>query len=97
MNKENYNELVSFESQLPEDGKLKLPDEVFEKLKISGNKNLLITLSVNSRLHAEKNGVDPDLFDKIQSVQSIPSEVVAEFFEGKGSLAEGNFTERAVY
>ena len=97
MNKENYNELFSFESELPDNGKIQLPAEEIDKLKFAGVENILITVSINSKLSAIKNGIDPDLFDKIQSVQSIPSEVVAEFFAGKGSLGKSDFSERAVY
>ena len=94
MNEENLSELFSFESDIDEDGNIKIPKDKFASFKQKGFSQIKINVYADSKKLAENLGYDSNLFDEIKNMQSLPDSVVLDLLMCKGKLTGRNFENR---
>ncbi len=92
MVKSNLIEIYSCDSEINDDGTLKLSADDIINLRDKGVKNVRLVL-FSHPFSEENNKIDKELFQTIVSKQTLPDEVVYEFLQSKGSLAGKNFSK----
>ena len=94
MNSEKNSELFSFESEITDNGEVIFPAEKLKQIKNKGYSKIKISVFGDAKKAAVDTGINPILFEKIQSMQSLPQIVVFDFLKSKGSLRNSDFTKR---
>ena len=97
MNDEKYSELFSFESEIKENGEIDFPTDTLKTLFHNGFSEIKVSVFGDAKKIAEKNGVDPLLFEKVKSVQGLPDYAVLDMLMAKGSIADSEFINRIKY
>ncbi len=88
MNKENISEIYSFISDIGDDGSLDIPKEKLLELKNKGFVQVTLLVLGESKLAAEKQGIDQNLYENIKKTQKIPGEIALDFLNTKGEIKD---------
>lgn len=97
MNDDAISKLLSFNTEIKNDGTIEYPIEKFKKLSEQGFEKIKICVYGDSKNVALQIGINAELFEKIKSIQSLPDLVVLDFLKSKGSLTNSNFKERILF
>lgn len=97
MNDDSLAQLFSFNLSLNSENKLEFPEEKFAELYRKGFREVKISVSGNIFEAAELTGVDPESLKQICEIQGLPTNVVFDFLNAKGSLKNTNFETRIRY
>ena len=97
MNNNNQTKLFSYNTDIPDNGKINIPSERFIELKEKGFSEIQISVYGNARKAAIEMGYDLELFEKIRSIQSLPENVVFDFLKTRGILFKSKFEKRITF
>ena len=94
MNEDNLSELFSFETNIDDDGNVKIPMDKFVSYKQKGFSEIKIVVYADSKKLAENLGYNSKLFEEIKNMQSLPDSVVLDLLICKGKLSGKNFENK---
>lgn len=91
---ENLTELCSFNIDLKKNKNLEIVNKEINKFIDSGYKT--VTVKIYGSFSVESGNFDNDkkLFENIKNLQSLPDNVVYDFLNCKGSLADSDLMKR---
>ncbi|MBU2491346.1 MAG: hypothetical protein KJ571_01895 [Bacteroidetes bacterium] len=87
MIKDDLSELGSFEIKLRQNENFEISAEKINSLIDSGFKTVIVKLYGSSKKAAANLGHNETLFENIKKVQSLPDNIVYDFFESKGKIS----------
>lgn len=93
MDEEKSKLLLSFESEIKNDGSFEIPKEKLYELRKSGTSRIKVDIFSNP----VKDKVNRELFEKVKNLQSLPDEVVYGFLTCKGSLSDTDFNKKVKF
>ena len=91
---EELTELRSFNIDLQKGKNFELDSAEINKLVDSGFKTVTVKIYGSSKLAAGNLGNNEKLFENIKKMQSLPDNVVYDFLNCKGSLADIDLSKR---
>ncbi len=97
MDDEKLTKIFNYESEIEDDGSIKIPKEDIKLLKQKGYNKLHVVLFGSALDAADDQGIDMISFGKIRDLQTLPETVVLDFLKMKGKLNNTNFSERVKY
>jgi len=95
MSDENLSVIHKFETEIEEDGSIKIPKEELKSLREKGFGKINVVVLGSSGKAVQYKGYDESLFRKIKEVQVLPDDVVLGFLNVKGKLSGSEFEKRA--
>ena len=91
---EELTELSSFNFDLQKGEKLEFDADEINKIAESGFKTVTVKIYGSSKQASGNLGNDEKLFENIKKTQSLPDNIVYDFLNCKGSLAEIDLLKR---
>ena len=94
MSEEDFTELRSFSIDLNNTDSFEINSKEIKKLVDAGFKNVTVKIYGSSKQASTNLGKDENLFENIKKVQSLPDNVVYDFLNCKGTLADTDLKQR---
>lgn len=86
--------LFSFDTEIDENGNIKIPMEKFLDLKSKGFHKIKIDVSGSTNMALDILNIDSEIFASIKKMQTLPDTIVLNFLQSKGVLHKTDFRER---